>query len=638
MKLLQSKYERVHIMKLVFIPQPHKITMHKGFFRIPDKPVIGISDSSLYTVACRAETVFQNGTINIIIPRKKDALSVILRKGLKPGGYRLNITPAGVRLEADSVEAAFDGLQTLVQVAMQCSEKKLPCLLINDWPDFKNRGVYYDVCRGRVPKFESLMEQVELLAHYKINHYQLYFEHTFKFRGHPDIWRGASPLSAEDMMDLDAFCKGRHVDLVLSLASLGHMGTILKHPQYHYLAEDLGKGEYPHAGDKNHWGAQGKAHLISPANSRTYDFLDSLYSELLPSFSSKLFNVCCDEAFVLGWGQTHALCKKLGTGRAYLNHIIKLKELCAEHGKKIMFWGDIIRSHPKLIPHIPKDVIVLDWGYDANHPFARISDFRKAGLDFYACPGTSSWCSLFPRIHEAEANIHGFAAAACRNKAVGLLNTDWGDGGHYNFMELSWHGYLFGAEQAWNVNADRNTFTARFAKLFLGTDDPAVARAIIQLGDITHLNIASYYQSIWQHLLFAKADDKIFAPKIHESKSCKQGRIRQGKCRLNAELGRKTIKQLKDIRTVFESVLKERDGDPHSVMPYWLFAVDSISVAAKKLTVFGEDGRNTPATRIALKKEMRSLMKRFERLWMARNQRSEISVTLKRYRKAINSL
>jgi hypothetical protein len=78
--------------------------------------------------------------------------------------------------------------------------------------------------------------------------------------------------------------------------------------------------------------------------------------------------------------------------------------------------------------------------------------------------------------------------------------------------------------------------------------------------------------------------------------------------------------------------------DPHGVLPYWTFAVDTIALAAKKLTVLGQGGRNTRAARKALKLEMASLLRQFEKLWMARNRVSEIRVTQKRYRAAIRAL
>ena len=622
-------------MKLALIPQPHKLVLDKGSFRIPASGAIAISDSSLYPVAEQAKAIFRRYTVGAGVRQAPDPVRIVLRKGLRPGGYRLAITDAAVRLEAQSPAAAFHGLQTLIQIATQSPAGRLPRLHIDDWPDFQDRGVYYDVCRGRVPKLARLMEQVAVLSHFKINQYQLYMEHTFRFRGHPDIGKGASPLSAEDILVLDAWCRESNVNLVPSLASFGHLATVLKHPQYRHLAEDWGVGKYTHPESKG-WGARGWS--LSPANPKIYSFLDSLYSEFLPVFSDKRFNVCCDETWDLGWGQTHELCKKLGKGRVYLNHIVKLNRLSRKYGKKIMFWGDIIRHYPDLIKDIPKDALVLDWGYGFNHPFDRIRDFRRAGLDFYACPGTSAWVSLFPRLYEAMANIHGFAAAARKNKGLGVLNTDWGDGGHYNFMEYSWHGYLFGAEQSWNVDADRKTFTARFAKLFFGADDPALVRAIETLGEVTHLNVGGYYQSVWQHLLFALPGQDIFAPARKDAWFCRDGRIRRGKIALDAKLGRNTLARLATVRKAFLDVARKPGTDPHRVLPYWTFAVDTIAHAAKNLTVLGAGGKDTAAARKALKRDLTSLMRQFEKLWMARNRPSEIRVTLQRYRKAIQAL
>jgi hypothetical protein len=74
------------------------------------------------------------------------------------------------------------------------------------------------------------------------------------------------------------------------------------------------------------------------------------------------------------------------------------------------------------------------------------------------------------------------------------------------------------------------------------------------------------------------------------------------------------------------------------VLPYWLFAVDTIAHAARKLTVLAPGGRDTPAARRALRREMADLKARFIRLWLARNRRSEIAITLANYNQAIRTM
>lgn len=632
-------------MTLYLIPQPKQIRHSPGHFSLPANGSIGISDQSLYAVAQQAGyRIFHRAVTHIAIRQATDTLVFRLTQSGNAAKYSLVIRPNGIEIEAASVAAAFWGLQTLRQITEQSAARKLPALSIIDWPDFEDRGLYYDVCRGRVPKLERLMELADQLAHYKMNQLQLYIEHTFAFRGHPDIGKGASPLTAEDILRLDAYCRKRHVELVPSLASFGHLSTVLKHPQYHHLAEDWGKGKYV-TPDKTiqkqmkDWHKRHKktSFTLSPANPKIYQFLDSLFAEFLPLFSSDRFNACCDETYDLGYGQSYELCKKIGRGRLYLGHIIKLNDLCKKYGKRMMFWGDIIRHYPDLIPQIPKDVTLLDWGYGHNHPFARIKDFKKAGLKCYACPSTSGYVTLFPRLPQAMANIAGFALAARRHGAQGILNTDWGDGGHVNFLELTWHGYLFGADQSWNTGSDPRTFTDRFSRLFFKTSDLKLSQAINELGDISNLSLHGFYQSIWRHIFFASSR-ALLPAEPHDAWAAKNGRIYNTKVTLTAALGRQTLARLDWIRRVLAAHVNHRREDPLRVLPYWLFAVDTLRHAARKLAIMGPGGSNAPCKRQALKKEMKGLMRRFQCLWMARNRVSEIRITLKAYREAINAI
>jgi hypothetical protein len=108
--------------------------------------------------------------------------------------------------------------------------------------------------------------------------------------------------------------------------------------------------------------------------------------------------------------------------------------------------------------------------------------------------------------------------------------------------------------------------------------------------------------------------------------------------RLDSKLGRDTVKRLQSVRKVFERAAKKKDADQLGVLPYWIFAVDTLTHAARKLDYLGPGGRDTAARRKGLKREMTGLMQRFEKLWMARNRRSEIRVTLGYYKKALRSL
>ncbi|OGV60135.1 MAG: hypothetical protein A2283_19525 [Lentisphaerae bacterium RIFOXYA12_FULL_48_11] len=624
-------------MNISLIPQPKSFRIGKGCLDLPDTGTVFIADGMFRDAAEDVCTFLPDYRI-VTTPSTTNVVLITRGVDFKDGGYCLKINSDGVVLNAATAEGAFYAVQTLRQIISQCGCKELPVLTIKDWPDFEVRGLYYDVSRGRIPRTERLIELVNTLSHYKINQFQLYMEHTFLFHGHPEIGKNASSITSEDILELDEFCRERFIELVPSLASFGHLQGVLGLPRYRHLAEDFGIGKYrsPDADKLPEWQRR-IAWSLSPANPETYVFLDSLFEEFLPLFSSGKFNVCCDETFDLGLGQSYDLCMKKGKGRLYLDHILKLRELAAKYGKKIMFWGDIIRKYPELHRKIPKDVTLLDWGYDHNHPFKRVKDLKKAGLKFYVCPGTGSWNSLFPRLHESIACIHGFASEGIKHGATGLLNTDWGDGGHYNFMELSWPGYLFGAEQAWNVKADKRNYIERFCREHLGSSSSALVKALSELGDIAQLQVRKN-RSVWQEIFFAGPDDELFGDGIKKLWISRNGVISSGQMRLDAALGRRMMRRLERIRQVFIGNSTTVKASHACIMPYWIFAVDTMIHSALKLSILGGHGKDTKANRLYLRKEMKILLKRFESLWLARNRISEINITIDKYRKVIESL
>ncbi|HZC26443.1 MAG TPA: glycoside hydrolase, partial [Actinopolymorphaceae bacterium] len=181
-----------------------------------------------------------------------------------------------------------------------------------------------------------------------------------------------------------------------------------------------------------------------------------LYDELLPHFSSRQLNVGCDETFDLGQGRSKESCEERGTGRVYLDFVRKIHAEVTARGRTMQFWGDIIEQHPELIPELPKDVVALGWGYEADHPFATMCErYAAAGLTFYTVPGTSSWCSIAGRTKNALANLLSAAESGLRNDATGYLITDWGDRGHWQVLPVSYLGYAAGAAYAWDLDANR---------------------------------------------------------------------------------------------------------------------------------------------------------------------------------------
>lgn len=306
---------------------------------------------------------------------------------------------------------------------------------------FAVRSYMLDISRDKVPTMGTLRLIVDLLAKFGYNQFQLYTEHTFAYSRHKGVWEHASPLTPSEIRALDAYCAMNGIELVANQNSFGHLERWLTKLEYNHLAE------LPQGGAPLPWGGFKKdPTTLCPTDPRSLEFLDGLYDELLPNFESKLFNIGCDETFdLLGEGRSAAQVKEKGEGRVYLEFLKQVADLARKHGRRPMFWGDVILKHPELVPELPKDLIALDWGYEGNHPFMEQAEkFKAAGLEFYVCPGTSSWNSLAGRVENMRENMIAAEHAGRIHGAKGFMVTDWGDGGHWQPLAASLPGLVFG--------------------------------------------------------------------------------------------------------------------------------------------------------------------------------------------------
>lgn len=394
-----------------------------------------------------------------------------------PEGYVLTIGRSGVRIEFREPPGRRAAEATLRQLLRQFG-RRLPCLKIRDWPDFARRGVMLDVSRGRVPRLETLLDLAEKLADFKINELQLYTEHTFAYRKYKSVWRSWGALTGGEIRRLDARCRELGIDLVPNQNSFGHLRYFLEEPRL----KKLGEISRPYEAATEDF--LRRPTTLAPNHPGTLPFLRGLYDELLPNFSSRFFNVGCDETWDLGKGQSKKLCATKGKGRVYLDFLKKNHQEVSARGKTMMFWGDIILKYPALIRELPANVIALTWGYEANHPFAKeAAQFAKAKIPFYVCPGTSTWQTLIGKHDNALANLRSAAKAGKKFGAAGYLNTDWGDGGHPQPLAVSWPMFAAGAALAWNSTAlDEQTLLAALSRDVFEDPSGKVARATFKLG------------------------------------------------------------------------------------------------------------------------------------------------------------
>ena len=524
--------------------------------------------------------------------------------------YALTIAPARVALYADAPSGLFYAVQTLRQL-VRLNGDGLPALSIQDWPTLPYRGLMLDVSRRKVPTLGALKQLAEELSHYKLNVLQLYTEHTFQFPSHPKIGAGCGSLSSQDVLELDAFCRERHVELMPNLQSFGHARNTLAIPEYKHLAET-----------ERLW-------TLSPAFEETYTLLDELYADMLPAFTSTTFNVDCDETWDLGQGASKAMADQIGVGRVYLNHILRVRELAMRYGQRIQAWGDILLHHPELIGEVPDDVTLLDWHYDPADEYPTAKVFGEAGRRFWVCPGVGSWNTIFPRLYGANTNIRNFVRDGVAAGAEGVLNTDWGDYGHYQPLGLSWYGYVFGAVQGWTGGTtDDEDFNLAFGPLFFG---PECEEIMVALHHLARTNdLPNVHRENRSSTVLALFDEPLTGATV------------EGEAALPAQ----TLEQMRGLAETAAATLDDLAPDhPRELTLCEMASAARLTAYAARKTALSQEIRrglrdpHLDADRVygyilglrALDVELENLRAEFEMLWLSRAHRSEMHVALGYY-------
>jgi hypothetical protein len=396
-----------------------------------------------------------------------------------PEAYALTVGESGVRIIAQPGRAGVQhALRTLAQLLHQY-EDALPALRIEDAPVFPVRGVMLDISRDRIPTMVELERLIDQLAGWKINHLQLYVEHTVAYRGHEQVWDGFSPLTFDDLRRLDAHCHARGIQLVANQNCLGHLERWFDHPRYQALAEIAPSQPWDFGGIVTKTGP----FSLCPSDAGALTLIEDLLDQHLPHIAAPFVNIGCDEAFDIGQGRSAAEVKRRGRAPVYLDWVAKVCALARKHGKRPMFWADIALEHPEALAALPDDLIGLAWGYEPDAPFARwCEQLGKAGREVWVCPGTSCWRSITGRTTERHANLLAAARDGAAHGARGYLVTAWGDLGHRQQWPITLHALAEGAHRAWSGGA---SWDHRASALHAFNDhDLLIGQWLDDLGDV----------------------------------------------------------------------------------------------------------------------------------------------------------
>ncbi|WP_270088041.1 family 20 glycosylhydrolase [Sphingobacterium sp. SYP-B4668] len=153
------------------------------------------------------------------------------------GAYRLKVQGAAIHLTAGSAVGIYYGLQTFRQLFDSVSS--IQSCMISDSPAYAWRGYLVDVGRN-YQSLETLKEQIDVMASYKMNIFHFHFTEDIAWRlvskQYPGLTEASNMLrwagkyySEADFKSLIAYCAERHITLVPEIDMPGHSGAFRRY-------------------------------------------------------------------------------------------------------------------------------------------------------------------------------------------------------------------------------------------------------------------------------------------------------------------------------------------------------------------------------------------------------------------------
>lgn len=548
--------------------------------------------------------------------KKNSNLLYLVDASLAKEEYKIEIKDEKIYIYSSSNEGAFYATVSLYFIL---KEETLVEASILDYPTLAVRGFTYDISRNKVTKLEELKRIVDILALLKYNHFELYVEGlSFEYEKYKRYQKDDAYITKEEFKELEKYCNNNAIDLVPNENGFGHMGDWLALDEFKDLAECPG-GIYL-------WGRQREATTLDPNNPKSLELVKDLYSEMLPLSNSKYFNMNFDEPFELGKGKSKELVEKEGLGKVYIDYTLKVVEEIRKYNKTPLIWMDVLIKHGDLLHMLPKDMIFMDWGYDALSPFDKnLKLLKSLDTTYISAPGTSSWCSFFGRTDAALENIKNAIDASVKYDALGSVLTDWGDFGHLQFQPISYPEMVYFGLGCWNNSEGLLLDTKKVLNEEIFKDESKlIGEMLLSLG--RYCNYENHHQSngtevfytfMWSTFATRESDP------IEYFKTKNKGYlISLNQFNILDNFFKEKLKELK--------MLKLKCKDAKLIVREIKENIKLVMAIYKLMMAYSDEVRVDKKLKYLDEILALDLVKEREELWMARNKRSDFALSKKR--------
>lgn len=420
--------------------------------------------------------------------------------------YTICVRDFGVDVVASDPAGLFYACATLVNlITLSVGRSKdpaapltIPTLTISDWPSMRNRALYLDVSRKRIPTLGTLKHLVTFMAKQaKLN--QLHLNVLPNFDRLNCISREAM-FRHEDILELNRFCNEHFVELI----------PVIAKPTMSSLSPD-------HVDDmlEQNGGSHSKIHREGEASRED----EMLYDEFLPLFDSEQVHLGNSEEDA----HTDGIPDFANVRRLLHSLRSRGKKTLHMFGNRVAVWLADEKLAPSILPELPgRTLMTVEVGDQDVASFNETClHLRRHGLPFYACASSCLESSISGRLSMCLSQSGRAVSAASAQGAVGVVLKDGslcGDGAPLVFLYQSL--LAFGGA-AWNAARDFSVGLTEAMDVlpqlvdmhvFMDPVDVGILGSIcVSMGDL-HIvsgdaegdalrNLLSWRDGDWQHAL-----------------------------------------------------------------------------------------------------------------------------------------
>ena len=413
-------------------------------------------------------------------------IAFTLDEAICKDAYKLDLSPAAIRVSACNKDGLRFGLQTLLRL---CEVRSLPIGTAAMQAKAHCRGIKVYLPEP-VPRFiDEWKHMIDIAARYHINTIMIELGGALEYKSHPEINEGwleysafmneypgktneirhqfnfeknsihtangrGKVLTQKQMKDLIDYCRERGMELIPEMPTLSHCDYLLtRHPELAERTDD----PYPDT--------------CCPAKDGYYKLIFDLFDEVIALFQPRIINIGHDEYYSIGLCPE---CRKKSAPQIFADDITRIADYLRNKGVKTMIWGEkLLDSHfldgvaiggsdrnlpsgqhiPATFPAIdlvPRDLEILHWYWAIDRTFEQ--EYIRHGFPF-------TFGNFAPEIMP---DFNKRMARSC-----GYIISNWGDADFRTFQRnniLFQMAYAFALTWSQELDSEDHRLAADWSK------------------------------------------------------------------------------------------------------------------------------------------------------------------------------